>query len=468
MATGPQNREPNPPTAGASFGTPADAHAPAGARAALGAGDYSAANTALAAWYPLRETLFRRLWIAAVVSYTGTWMQNVGAGWLMAQTTMSPLMVGLVQAANTLPVFLLVLPAGALADVVDRRRLLIATQTWMVVASAALGVLTIAGFTTPWLLLFFTALLGIGAVVNDPAWQAITPEIVSPPNLASAIALNSAGFNVARAVGPALGGLVVAAGSTWLGSVVPRGVLRVEAGAGLSFLVNAASFLGVIVFLLCWRRRPHDQPEAATRVWHSMKTGLQYVRHAAGVKSVLVRTGAFSVAAAALWAMLPLIAHDHGVVAYGILLGCLGAGAVVGAALLPAIRRCAGMDALVVWATLLYAAVTFAAGELRSFGWLCVALFAGGLGWIAILASLNFCAQTMSPPWLRARSLAVYLFVLQGGLSAGSALWGAVADRIGISHALLAAALTLVFGLAVAPRHRLALTHVQAGGAVQR
>ena len=448
MATGPHNRRETEEvaTGAQSFATPGDAMR----------------EGPLSAWYPLRERLFRWLWIAAVISYTGSWMQNVGAGWLMAQETMSPLMVGLVQAANTLPVFLFVLPAGALADIVDRRRLLIATQTWMVVASAALGVLTLLGLTSPWLLLIFTAVLGLGAVVNDPAWQAITPEIVSPPNLASAIALNSAGFNVARAVGPALGGLVIAAGSTWLGGLVSSRVSPVEAGASLSFLLNAASFLGVIGFLCRWKRRPHDAPEPATRVWHSMQAGLDYVRKARPVKSVLIRTGAFSLAAAAIWAMLPLIAHDHGSIGYGILLGCLGAGAVVGAALLPACRRIVSMDALVVWATILYAAVTFAAGQLHEFIVLCVVLFAGGLAWIAILASLNFCAQTMSPPWLRARSLAVYLLVLQGGLAGGSALWGGVADRIGISRALLGAALTLIFGLVFAPRHRLAVAHEHA------
>lgn len=431
---------PSSQNTGQSFGTPADVSRPG----------------PFAAWYPLREPLFRSLWIAAVISYTGTWMQNVGAGWLMASITMSPLMVGLVQAANTLPVFLCVLPAGALADIVDRRRLLVVTQTWMVIASAALGALTIAGHTSPWVLLAFTFLLGFGAVMNDPAWQAITPEIVSPPNLASAIALNSAGFNVARAVGPALGGLVIAAGARWLGRYCPNGVQSVEAGAGLSFWLNAASFLGVIVFLLRWKRRPHNASDQATQVWRSMQAGLQYVRHTKPVISVLVRTGAFSASAAAIWAMLPLIAHDHGPIGYGILLGCLGAGAVVGAALLPASRRFLSMDALVVWATVLYAVVTFAAGQLHEFAALCVALFAGGVAWIAILASLNYCAQTMSPPWLRARSLAVYLFVLQGGLAGGSALWGAVADRIGISNALLGAAFALVLGLAVTPRHRLA------------
>src|SRR6266852_3733570 len=169
-----------------------------------------------AAWAPLQEPLFRSLWFAAVISYSGSWMQNVGAGWLMTQLSVSPLMVSLVQAAATIPVFLVVLPAGALADMVDRRRLLLFTQSWMVVASASLGVLTLLHLIGPWTLLIFTFLLGLGAVMNDPAWQAITPEVISPRKHASAVALNSAGFNVARAVGPALGGLVVAAaGAGW-------------------------------------------------------------------------------------------------------------------------------------------------------------------------------------------------------------------------------------------------------------
>ena len=200
---------------------------------------------------PLQEPLFRTLWIAAVISYTGTWMQNVGAAWLMTSLTMSPLMVGLVQAAGSIAVFLVVLPAGAIADMVDRRKLLLFTQTWMVLAAAGLGVLTLAGKVTPTLLLLFTLLMGVGAVLNDPAWQAITPETVSHQNFAAGIALNSAGFNVARAIGPALGGLVIAA-----------------AGSGIAFLLNAVSFFGVIYFLYQWKRRarahhaagqPHDR-----------------------------------------------------------------------------------------------------------------------------------------------------------------------------------------------------------------
>src|SRR6478735_5645315 len=179
----------------------------------------------ISAWAPLREPIFRSMWLAAIVSYIGTWMQAVGAGWMMTTLTMSPLMVGLVQAAVALPVFLVILPAGALADLVDRRRFLLITQSWMVVAAGVLGVLTLYHQVTPWVLLLFTFILGLGAVMNDPAWQAITPEVVRPENHAPAVALNSGGFNVARAFGPALGGLVIAA-----------------AGSGVAFLLNAASF----------------------------------------------------------------------------------------------------------------------------------------------------------------------------------------------------------------------------------
>src|SRR5581483_3508491 len=168
------------------------------------------------AWAPLGEPLFRSLWIAAVISYTGTWMQNVGAGWLMTQLSVSPLMVSLVQAAAAIPVFLVVLPAGALADMVDRRRLLLFTQSWMVIAALALAALTLFNAVTPWMLLAFTFVMGLGAVMNDPAWQAITPEVISPERHASAVALNSAGFNFARAEGPVLGGWVVPpSGSGW-------------------------------------------------------------------------------------------------------------------------------------------------------------------------------------------------------------------------------------------------------------
>jgi MFS family permease len=390
---------------------------------------------------PLREPLFRSLWIAAVISYTGTWMQNVGAGWLMASLTMSPLMVGLVQAATSLPVFLVVLPAGALADTVDRRRLLLITQSWMVLAAAALGILTILNIVTPWILLLLTFLLGFGAVMNDPAWQAITPDIVSREQHASAVALNSAGFNVARAIGPPLGGLVILA-----------------AGSGTAFLLNAASFFGVIFFLYHWKCIPRER-HGSEGVMPAIRTGLRYMRGSAPVKAVLVRTVVFSFSAIALLALLPLIAKPFGSAGYGFLLGCFGMGALSGAAVLPRLRRRQSMDVLVGWATVIFAVVIFAVGRAESFALLATLLFLGGVGWIAILVCLNFTAQTMSPSWVRARSLSMYLLVLQGGMAAGSAAWGALAARTGIPFAMMCAAIGLFVGLVAIKWHRLTVPH---------
>jgi len=389
------------------------------------------------AWAPMHEPLFRSLWIAAVISYTGTWMQNVGAGWLMTKLTMSPLMVSLVTAATTLPVFLVMLPAGALADLVDRRRFLLITQSWMVAASAVLGILTLLKVVTPWTLLAFTFLLGLGAVTNDPAWQAITPEIVCAENHAPAVALNSVGFNVARAVGPAMGGLVIAA-----------------AGSGWAFLLNAASFFGVIFFLYRWKR-PHFEHLETGRVGDALLAGLCYVRGAAVVRSVLIRTVAFSLAASSLPALLPIIAQPHGATGYGLLLGSFGFGALAGATVLPRMRSRFSVDGVVVFAILLFAAMTFAAGRTQSFGWLSLVLFASGTAWIAILACLNVAAQTMSPSFLRARALSMYLLVLQGGMALGATAWGALATRVGVPQALLFSAVALMAGLVTVPRHRL-------------
>jgi MFS family permease len=402
------------------------------------------------AWAPLGEPLFRSLWIAAVVSYTGTWMQNVGAGWLMTQLSDSPLMVSLVQAASAIPVFVAVLPAGALADMVDRRRLLLFTQSWMIVAAAALGVLTLLHATGPWMLLAFTFLLGIGAVMNDPAWQAITPDVVSPAQHSSAVALNSAGFNVARAAGPALGGLIVAA-----------------AGAGWSFLLNAASFSGVMYFLYNWKSHAHEA--TATRgIGDAIREGFLYVRGAPQVRSVLIRTGAFSIGAASLLALLPVICQPHGAQGYGFLLTCFGVGALSGAAILPRMKLQYSVDGLVAGATLLFAAMTFLAGQVHIFEWLCLVLFTAGTAWIGILACFNVVAQTMCPSWMRARALSMYLFVLQGGMALGSAIWGELAARQGVPAALAWSALAMVVGLSTIRRHRLTATELKMAPAVVR
>ena len=409
-----------------------------------------AAKHSVSPWAPLGEPLFRSLWIASVISYTGTWMQNVGAGWLMTQLTMNPLMVGLVQAAGAVPVFLVILPAGALADMVDRRRFLLLTQGWMVLASATLGILTLTSFVGPWVLLLFTFLLGLGAVMNDPAWQAITPELVPARQHASAVALNSAGFNVARAVGPAMGGLIVAA-----------------VGCGTTFLLNAFSFLGVILFLYRWKRPIEARPNTQ-RVWSAIGDGFTYVRESGLAKSVLLRTGTFSVAAVAMLALLPIIARPYGARGYGVLLGCFGLGALLGALALPRLREKLSVDGVVVTAILIFAGMTFAAGRTETFTLLCTVMLVAGAAWIGILACLNVAAQTMCPAYVRARALSFYLLVLQGGMAVGATLWGALANKIGVPDALGVAAVALALGVLALRGHRITASELELAPAVLR
>lgn len=355
------------------------------------------------------------------------------------------MMVALVQAATSLPVFLIGLPAGAIADIMDRRCLLLWTQSWMLAVAAVLGVLTLAGATTPWVLLALTFALGLGAAMNAPAWQAIVPELVPPAELPAAVALNGVGFNIARAIGPALGGLIVAA-----------------AGTAAVFLLNAASFLGVLAVLYRWRHPSHAHPGPPERVLGAMQAGLRYVRYAPALSVVLVRAGIFILCGAALWALLPLVARQElglEAVGYGVLFGCLGLGAVVGAALLPQLRRRVTSDALVSGAIILFAAATFALASVQHFALLCAAMIAGGVAWMTVMSTFSVAVQTAVPAWVRARALAVYMLVVQGGLAAGSALWGAVATHRSIPLALRCAAVGLVIGVLAMVRYRL-----QAGG----
>jgi MFS family permease len=396
----------------------------------------------VSAWSPLRQPLFRALWIASVASNIGTWMHDVGGVWLMTSLTPSPIMVALMQTATSLPFFLLALPAGALADVVDRRRLLLATQGWMMAAAAMVGALTLVGVTTPWWLLALTFALGLGAAMNAPAWQAITPELVPREEVPSAVALSGVGLNLARAVGPALGGFIVAAAG-------PSGV----------FLLNALSCIGVIVVLYRWPRPPRRGVLPPEHMIGAMRAGIRFVWHAPPFHTVLVRAAVFILCGSALWALLPLIARREmglDAVGYGILLGCLGVGAVAGAAILPRVRRRVVVDRLAMGATVIFALVTVGLATVREVTWLYGILFVGGGAWIALMSSYNAAAQAAAPAWVRARALAVYLLVFQGGMAAGSALWGAMAGRTGIPIALLVSGAGLVLGLLAANRYRLA------------
>lgn len=388
-------------------------------------------------WGPLRLPIFRALWLAAVASNVGTWMHNVGAEWLMTTLAPSPLLVALMQTAETAPTFLLALPAGALADIVDRRRLLLFSQGWMLVAAVGLAVATLTGVTTPSVLLVLTFGLGLGAAMNAPAWQAIVPELVPREELTAAVSLNSVAFNIARAVGPALGGIIVAALGSWA-----------------VFLLNSLSFVGVIFVLYRWRRETVESIAPTERVVGAMRAGLRYTRHAPELKSVLVRTGVFALCASALWAMMPLVARTElklNAFQYGMLLGCLGAGAVAGVFAIAWARRNVSVNLLVVLGSVVFAGTTAALGYLTNYALLCVALLAGGVAWMTTMSSFNISAQTVVPEWVRARALALYLLVFFGALATGAAAWGALAERAGLHVTLYTAAAAMLVGLVATP-----------------
>ena len=396
---------------------------------------------AVSPWSPLAEPIFRALWIATVVSNIGTWMQDVGESWLMVSLTTSPMLVALVETAGSLPIVLLALPAGALADVVDRRRLLLITQSWMLVSAAVMGVLTFTGMVTPWLLLLLTFTLGLGTAMNGPAFQAILPELVPRHEIPAAVTLVSVAVNVSRAVGPALGGLLVAA-----------------AGSGVVFLFNALSFLGVIAVIYRWRPAPQRSTMPPEQIFGAMRAGLRYVRHAPELRAALVRTGAFIVCASALWALLPLQAR-HGLglgsFGYGVLLGCIGAGALTGAAFLSKVRQKISNNLLVIGATMLFAIVTAVLAHVHVRVVAGVAMMFGGIAWIAVMSSFNTAAQAAAPAWARARALSIYTLVFMGGMAVGSAAWGAVAAHLGVTTALTCAAVGLIIGLSTSFRYKL-------------
>ena len=388
----------------------------------------SAASTdaAASAWSPLRSALFRNLWIATIVSNVGTWMQDVGAGWLMTELSPSPSMVALVEAADSFAIMLLALPAGALADIVDRRRLLIAIQAYLMVLGAALGVLTLLGAITPWMLLGFIFALGVGGALMMPAWSAIVPDLVRRDELSSAVALNSVAINASRAIGPAIAGLLVAAVGPWL-----------------VFILDALSYIGILAVLLRWQREHHKSTLPAERFMSALRVGMRFVLHADALQAVLIRGIGFFVFASATWALFPLIVRQElgrGPEVYGFLLTCIGIGAVAGAAFLPRVRARVSRDALVAGASLLYALAALALAYVQSIGLLAVAMLATGVAWISILSALQVTAQLTLPPWVRARGLAAFVVVLMGGMALGSILWGQVATRIGIPAALTIAA----------------------------
>jgi MFS family permease len=392
-------------------------------------------------WSPLLVPVFRALWMASLVANIGVWMQNVSGVWLMTTLSPSPVLIALMQTATSFPVVLLGLPSGALADIVDRRRLLMVGLAIMLTAVSILSVLTLLGAATPWLLLTLTFVLGLGTALNQPIWQAIMPGLVPRKNLSNAVTLGGVGFNIARAIGPALGGVIVAV-----------------IGPGAVFLLNAGMFLITLVFLIRWKSPRQKSALPSERVVGALRAGLRYLRHAPPLQVVLVRLAVFISCGSALWALLPLVAErdlNLGGLGYGVFLGCLGLGAIIGAVFLPRIRHRLSIDALVACAILVYTATTVALVLLHLVSVLFVALLVGGMAWLTLTSSFNVSLQLAVPRWVQARALGLYYVVFQGGTALGSVIWGVVADRLGVSLALLCSAIGMVVGLAAVLRWRL-------------
>jgi MFS family permease len=393
------------------------------------------------AWSPLRHPVFRSIWIASLVSNLGTWMQNVGAAWLMTSIAPSPLFVSLVQAASNFPLFVLALPAGALADVVDRRRLMLVALAWLCATAGLLGALDLAGHVTPGALLACTFALGVGSAFLAPAFQSVVPDLVPHDELAPAVSLNGISMNLGRAVGPALGGVVVAA-----------------FGAGATFLVNAASFVVVAIAVARWHSAPREARLPPEDLIGAMRAGVRYVRHSPALQTVLWRAFSFVLPASAIWALLPLLARDTlalGASGYGALLGCFGAGAVGAGVLMPLARARLGAGGLASWAAFAFAAGSALLGLVPVPTAAGVGLFFAGGAWLSVLTTLNASAQLVIPPWVRARALATYLIVLFGALALGSALFGALAQAIGVPRALVAAGAAVALGRFATWRQRL-------------
>jgi MFS family permease len=385
-------------------------------------------------WAPLRHKVFRWLWLASMVSNVGTWMQGVGAQWFLVHAAHAAILVSLVQTADMLPDVLFGLVGGVLADILDRRRLLIAVQIGMVVATSLLAALTIAGKMTPALLLLFTFVIGMGSVVGIPAYQSLVPELVPRDQIPAAAQLSSININLARAIGPAIAGILIA-----------------SIGVGGVFALDAATFLVYGLAAALWRPGTDISTQIPERFTSALRAGGRYIRYAPVVRRILFRTSLFLVPASALWALLPLVASrrlELGSTGYGLLLAALGVGAITGAIVLARVRRWLSSNSLIGVTGAVFAAALATVVLVRSTVVVFVVLILAGMAWVGMLATVNTLLQLFLPSWVRARGLSVYQMVLFGAQGAGALVWGLVADAYGLTLAFLVAAGLTVAGAA--------------------
>lgn len=392
--------------------------------------------TSSSTWGPLRIRVFRMLWLAALASNIATWMQTVGAQWMLVHGPHPAFLVALVQTADMVPDFAFGLVGGVLADTLNRRKLLIAVQCGLTVVGTALAVVTFSHAMTPLLLLSFTFVLGFSSVFATPAFQSLVPDLVPRDQLVAASSLSSISVNVARSVGPAIAGLVIAG-----------------FGVGAVFALNAVIFAATALALVLWR--PSQQTARPTLRAESflpaIRAGWRYIQHSPVVLRLLGRAAFFLVPTAALWALLPLIASERlrlGAGGYGILLGALGVGAIGGAMVLGQLRALLSLNGVVVTSSAVCSVALAEVAMVRVPAITVITLFLTGVAWTAVLSSVNAELQLFLPAWVRARGLSVYQMVLLGALAFGSVLWGAVANYAGLVPAFLAAAGSMVAGAA--------------------
>jgi MFS family permease len=380
------------------------------------------------AFAPLRHATFRTLWLATLASNIGLWIQGAAAGWMMTGLDPRPLMVSLVQVASMLPVFLLALPAGALADILDRRRFLIGAQAWVLACGLLLAGLTALDWVGPWGLILFTFLIGTGSAMTWPAFSATTPELVPREDLVGAIALGGISFNLARAVGPAIGGLAVGL-----------------SGPALAFLLNALTFLVLILALIAWKRDPGATggggPRGAPRehLVSAMRAGLRFVAATPAMHAAIIRACTFFFFAAGVWALFPLLVRDQlglGPEAFGLLLGAVGAGAVAAGFLLPALRARMDRSEMVFWSSVVSSGAVAALAVAQHWAPAVLALLAYGGAWIAAGSTMAAAAQLAAPAWVRARAIAIHQLSFFGFMAVGSALAGWIGDRAGVAPTL--------------------------------
>jgi MFS family permease len=387
---------------------------------------------------PLRRPGFRAAWIALAGSQLVIWMNTVGAVTVIAALSDSPTLIAFVQTANSVPAVMLALVMGSMADIVDRRRFAIASQGWMLVSVAALAALTLGDLITPGLALALTFALGAGMATTFVIYQALTQDFVPRSELPAAVALNGVAINLARAVGPALAGLVIAALS-----------------AGALFAIEAGLLVAIVGLVMLRVRPPGPVRASGERLAPAVRAGVRFVRFSPPVRTVLLRGAAFSVSASALWALLPVAAlgrlglSESG---FGLLMGCVGTGAILGATMLPRLRRRFAFDRMIALASMGLAAGLVALAYVPWAELVAFALLLTGACWLTVLSSLNTAAQRVAPGWVRARTLAAFQLVMQGGLAGGSLTWGLVTGAAGVETALTIAAAGVVAGVVLARR----------------